>query len=437
MKTARLRAIVIGVVGLVTLTLSSSAAASATVPSWAYPNGTTTRIPGVDAAIQAMSSSDAQALQNQFLFTTRPCTGPGGIGAIRCPEGQPVGTPVDVFTVGHCESEALPPGDPALPMVAAAMTDGTRYLFAVGRVSSDWLPSQYVLFFGAAGDTGKPGFVVRSQADQAVMIATDATGIRGVNTGCGAGVAQRLEDFPPVDFVLPPRLGSDGEVAAPSTQDLVGLGRTLAQLVNAGDEKGIAAMFAPTKITCPAPGGFPQPVCEGQADGKVVDGYWVGRLYSEIGAVNSAGLQGEISLGLSHLGKPATFATYANRNPFPFLRNQCSVCGTVVLAAPSDNAAGWNVALFGVGKTDQGLRLTSFGWSPGLLQPDEKVFVTGGTYTEGTIFLRADAPGPPDTGGGLQDGGRLWMPIAPLGLALVAVSLVLAISSIGRRQDLR
>ncbi|MBE0610497.1 MAG: hypothetical protein IH609_14045 [Dehalococcoidia bacterium] len=319
-------------------------------------------------------------------------------------------------------------------MAAAAMTAGTRYLFAVGRLSSDWLPSQYILFFGAADDTGKPGFVVSSQASQAVMIRTDTNGIRGVNTGCGSGLAQRLEDVPTVDFILPPRVESDGEVTAPSAQDLVVVGRNLAQMVNAGDEKGLAAMFAPTRITCPAPGGFPQPVCEGQADGKVVEGYWVGRLYSEIGAVNS--VQGEIGLGLSYLGKPATFVTYANRNPFAFLRNQCSVCGTVVLAAPSDNAAGWNVALFGVGKMDGELRLTSFGWSPGLLQPDERVFVTGGTYTEGTIFLRADAPGPPDTGGGLEDRGPLWRPLTTMGLALVAIGLVLAILATRCRREL-
>jgi len=305
------------------------------------------------------------------------------------------------------------------------MTASTRYLFAVGRLSSDWLPSQYVLFFGASDDTGKPGFVVTSQASQAAMIRTDTNGIRAVNTGCGSGLAQRLEDVPTVDFILPPRVESDGEVTAPSAQDLVAVGRNLAQMVNAGDEKGLTAMFAPTKITCPAPGGFPQPVCEGQADGKVAEGYWVGRLYSEIGAVNSPGLRGEIALGLTYLGRPATFVTYANRNPFPFLRNQCSVCGTVVLAAPSDNAAGWNVALLGVGKIDGGLRLTSLGWSPGLLQPDERVFVTGGTYTEGTVFLRADAPGPPDTGGGLRDGGPLWARLAPLGFALVVMSLAL------------
>lgn len=233
------------------------------------------------------------------------------------------------------------------------------------------------------------------------------------------------------------RLASQGEVTAPSAQDLVVVGRTLAQMVNTGDEKGLAAMFAPTKITCPAPGGFPQPVCEGQADGKVVEGYWVGRLYSEIGAVNSAGLDGEIALGLSTLGKPATFVTYANRNPFPFLRNQCSLCGTVVLAAPSNNAAGWNVVLFGIGKTDEGLRLTSFGWSPGLLQPDERVFVTGGTYTEGTVFLRPDAPGAPDTGGGLEDRGPLWRPLTTMGLALVAMSFVLAVIARRRTQGLR
>src|SRR5687767_615220 len=67
-------------------------------PEWAYPDDTRTGIPSVDAAIVAVLAQDATSLRSQFRFVPRECTEPG-IGEIRCPEGQPVGTVVEVFAV--------------------------------------------------------------------------------------------------------------------------------------------------------------------------------------------------------------------------------------------------------------------------------------------------------------------------------------------------
>lgn len=172
-------------------------------PWWAYPHSTTTGVAGVDAAIRAMGARDANDLQSQFLFTSRPCAGTGGIP---CLGGQPVGTQVDVFSAGQCEAAPVVGGDAAIAGTLAAMTGGQHYLYAVGSLHEEWLPSTYALFFGGAGDPGvRSQFQPSSPADQPVVIFTDHQGDPRSEHGCGSGVADRVQDVAPIGFLLLPR----------------------------------------------------------------------------------------------------------------------------------------------------------------------------------------------------------------------------------------
>jgi hypothetical protein len=184
------------------------AAEAQTPPPWAHPaKGVVTGVAGVDAALRAMETSDATALQSQFLFTSRPCT-ERGLGEVRCPEGQPVGTPVEVFSIGQCEGVNVERGDPALANAAQAMTNRTEFLFAIARLDNQFPPSTFALFFGTEND---PGTATQLPvADQAVVIFADAGGIRAVNTGCASSVAQRVADLAPSSFLVAPRTSPPG-----------------------------------------------------------------------------------------------------------------------------------------------------------------------------------------------------------------------------------
>jgi hypothetical protein len=82
-----------------------------------HPVGTRTGNEKVDAVIAAFEARDAAGLAAQITFYPVPCTEPVGIGALPCPAGMVVGTPVDVFGYGTCEGAWVMRGDPALSAV--------------------------------------------------------------------------------------------------------------------------------------------------------------------------------------------------------------------------------------------------------------------------------------------------------------------------------
>ncbi len=205
-------------------------AAAETAPSWAHPTGTAVGIAGVDSALRAIEAKDASKLQALFLFTSRPCTNPG-IGAVECPAGQPVGTPVEVFGTGQCEGVNLKQGDPGLATVASLIASRTLYLYAVGTISPNQVPGAHAChFLGFSG--GLWHHIVAERRWPAVMIFTDSSGIRSVNTGCSSSVAQRVQDLSPASFALAPRV--PGPPNTGTTQQSQGGTDTRAELYGLG-----------------------------------------------------------------------------------------------------------------------------------------------------------------------------------------------------------
>jgi hypothetical protein len=215
-------------------------------------------------------------------------------------------------------------------------------------------------------------------------------------------------------------------------EQLVRFGTELATHVNAHDAEALVALFTPDEITCPGPDpNATNNGCQGRAPGTVVQGYWAGPLYSELGAVDGAGLRSEVNLGLDRVPAPVSLATTARQAAFPFLRARCPDCGTVVLAGTVSPAGGQPTLIFSVKDTPDGLRL--FDITRGeTLQPDERVYVTGGTHYDATQFIQPGGVLPPQVGSGLaaDTEHRNWMlagagalALGPGLLALLAVGL--------------
>ncbi|MGD9934985.1 MAG: hypothetical protein AB7T37_14900 [Dehalococcoidia bacterium] len=185
----------------------------------------------------------------------------------------------------------------------------------------------------------------------------------------------------------------------PTHDQIVSFGTQVESLVNAHNVDGLVALFMPADITCPGPDpNATANVCQGQAPGTVVQGYWAGPLYSELGAVTGTGLRAEVNLGLDRVPAPVALATTAKQAMFPFLRDQCLDCGTVVLAGTVPPAGGQPTLSFSVKFTANGPRLFSITRGE-ILQPDERVYVTGGKHRDGTEFIRASqSPWPAPAG---------------------------------------
>lgn len=227
-------------------------------------------------------------------------------------------------------------------------------------------------------------------------------------------------------------------VQAQVTEDeLARFGTELAGLVNAHNAQGLVDRFTAASISCPGPDpNATANVCGGLAPGTVVRGYWVGPLYSELGAVDSTGLRAEVNLALDRVPAPVSLATIARQAPFAFLRAQCPDCGAVVLAGAVPPAGGQPVLIFSVRATPEGLRLFSL-IRGATLQADERVYIAGGTHRDGTQFIRpgTQPPGPPDTGTGVPTANEDWLAhggvaFIAAGCGLVAVAVLLA----GRRR---
>lgn len=194
--------------------------------------------------------------------------------------------------------------------------------------------------------------------------------------------------------------GSRAQADHPSQEALVTFGTQIATLINSHTSEAtrlqvaesLAAMFVADDITCPGP----EPtatatVCEGQASGTVVQGYWAGALNSEGGVVTADGIRRELDLALERLPTPARLATTASRAVFPFLRERCADCAAVVLAGAVPPGGGQPTLIFSVKATPQGLK--AFSATRGsILQPDEQVYVSGGTHRDGTHFVGIEPP---------------------------------------------
>lgn len=99
---------------------------------------------------------------------------------------------------------SLQRGDPVLTEVASSVASRPLLVFAVGELSpAQWPNSSYVIFLGSPNDPGSSAQL--SARDQAVMVFTDAEGVRAINTGCGSSAARRVSEISPVGFVLAPR----------------------------------------------------------------------------------------------------------------------------------------------------------------------------------------------------------------------------------------
>ncbi len=203
-------------------------------------------------------------------------------------------------------------------------------------------------------------------------------------------------------MILPGMSSSASAHEGVNDEELTAVGAGIADLANAGDIEAIQSRFTPAIIVCPGQYG-PQPVCDGRPTGVEVQGYWVGPLYSEAGAVDYTVLGTTIGTAINQVGGPLVLATLADRAPFEFLREQCATCRTVALAAPA-TAAGQSALLLIVRSTDNGPRIFSMLWGPNLVA-DERVFVNGGSYTDGTTFVRVGVL-PPQVGTGLEQAGR-------------------------------
>ncbi len=187
----------------VATTSCSRLAQAQSAPAWAYPIGTRTGVPAVDAALRAIEAGDTAAFEALFVLTSTSCTEPGA-GEIACPPGQPVGTPVEVFPVPQCEGASVQRGDPVLAEIASVVVSRPLFLYAVGELSpAEWPNSSHVIFLGSAKDSGSAAQL--PAVDQAVMVFTSAEGVHAINIGCGSSAARRVAEVSPVGFVLAPK----------------------------------------------------------------------------------------------------------------------------------------------------------------------------------------------------------------------------------------
>lgn len=170
------------------------------------------------------------------------CTQQQGVGTIPCPEGQPVGTTVDVFVSASCQASFISPGDPQLDAVASNFVDQPRFLFAVAQTGGEPVGSQYAVYFGSASDPGTTDVEVIGDAAGRTAFIGDA-GIVKVDFGCGDGVGKEAASHPKTGYIVAPRTApgppeTGSGTAAQSTQSRlwifdfrVALGVTLASIL--------------------------------------------------------------------------------------------------------------------------------------------------------------------------------------------------------------
>jgi hypothetical protein len=155
--------------------------------------------------LAAVQTLDINALRSQFVFVDQPCTQPQGIGAIPCPEGAALGTPVQVFLSGSCEGSFIfPDQTDSLEAVATNFVSVPLYLYAIAAApANDTRHASHLLFFGQEQD---PRSVrVQGTVNPGKTVWVDDTGVVAINSGCGDGVALRVQHTPHGAFILPPK----------------------------------------------------------------------------------------------------------------------------------------------------------------------------------------------------------------------------------------
>ena len=152
---------------------------AATAAATAKPGGSGVAI--VDSVLAAVQAKDAAKLTGLLHFWPMACTGPGGIGALLCPAGSPVGTKVDVIGSGTCEGAFVQKNDPTITTGISNFLDkaGKRYavLKAPTFPGSNPPPGDYQVVF-------EPGMV----------LSVDTQGITYLSFGCPAQGAKALID---------------------------------------------------------------------------------------------------------------------------------------------------------------------------------------------------------------------------------------------------
>lgn len=161
---------------LTTATSTATRQPEATAAPRATPTPSGTGVKIVDDVIAAVNAKDAAKLTALLHFWLRACTEPQGIGALPCPTGSPIGTPVMVVHFGACEGSFFKPGDPAITTGAQGFVDRATKLYAVVKArpfdADTSVPGKYQVVF-------EPGVSI-SVADE---------GITSFSFNCGGGNA--------------------------------------------------------------------------------------------------------------------------------------------------------------------------------------------------------------------------------------------------------
>ena len=159
-----------------------------------------TGIDVVDKVIAAVEADDIEKLMSFVRFTDVPCTStrPTSIPIVRCPTGEPDGSPVGALLSASCEGTWMEAADGATDRLRSSLSVTGSTVYAVyhpARAASEAFPAvayAVVLTFPLNGQTA--GFA----------LLLDDEGIVGYDVDCGLP-AERMAEFEHFgDAVLPP-----------------------------------------------------------------------------------------------------------------------------------------------------------------------------------------------------------------------------------------
>ncbi len=129
----------------------------------------------VDDAVTAVAAKDAAKLTALLHFWPKACTEPQGIGALPCPAGAPIGTPVNIVGIGSCEGSWSRPGETEIG--TRNFVDRATRVYAVLKAPTSAnqpeIPGKYQVIF-------EPGMV----------LSIDDQGITYLSFFCGGTPAQ-------------------------------------------------------------------------------------------------------------------------------------------------------------------------------------------------------------------------------------------------------
>jgi hypothetical protein len=167
----------------------------------AHPAGTRTGIAKLDGVIAAAEKRDTAALVSLVAFYTMPCTRPEGIGAIPCPPGAPLQTPVEVFGWSQCEGSFAKRGDARIATALGEFLTRTEQPFA-------FEPRVYAVIRGPAfpgGPIPADATVIFVSGHQAMVNTAGLTYFAGPCAADGEELVKVLRQrYGEPQFVLPP-----------------------------------------------------------------------------------------------------------------------------------------------------------------------------------------------------------------------------------------